>query len=477
MARPQRDPRRNWYSISVETLRTLGVLLVAAGLLTVGVRYFHRWEQKALSREASHLIDEARVLFNRYEPIGRPNQRKTFDGARIGLAEAEEAYRVGSFRSAIARAKTARALLGSLFNAAAASGEGTANFVTVQGAVEFRRGESSDWQTAKTRISLEPGDYVRTSNGSAEIVFADGTFYTVRANTQFIVASTTDADGGEGQSIRMDYGWVDLSTRRNPSQVATPGAEARVKESSEAFVSYDREAGKGRFGAVRGGVDLASSTGLKRSIGPLQQVVQSGGQLSAPEQISGATRLTEPSDQLLIPFDRRAPGKLALRWQPVPGAARYALQVGRNHLFVDNVIDVTGRTKSSATLGVRDEGSFVWRVAAIDPEGVHGPWSEVRRFEIATISGARAPASIDRTPPPLDLEEIKPYGTILIVGGRTEPGARVSINGEPVEVDLDGSFNKAIQMNRVGWSTLEVRAVDADGNPKVLSRKVLIEAS
>ncbi len=477
MARPQSDPRRNWYSISVETLRTLGVLLVAAGLLVVGARYFHRWEQKALSREASHVIDEARVLFNRYEPIARPNQRKAFDGARTSLAEAESAYREGSFRNAISRAKAARAVLVSLFEVTARSGEGTANFVAVQGAVEFRRGESSDWQPAKSRISLMPGDYVRTSTGSAEIVFADGTFYTVRANTQFIVASVRGADGGEGQSIRMDYGWVDLSTRTNPSQIATPGVEARVKESSEAFVAYDRGAGSGRFGAVRGGLDLASSTGLKRSIGALQQVVQSGGQLSAPEQIPGAPRLTEPADQLQVPFDRRAPGKLTLRWQPVTGAARYALQVGRNHLFVDNVIDVGARTKSSATLGVRDEGSFLWRVAAIDGKGVHGPWSDARRFDVTGVSGARRAASIDRTPPPLDLEEVKPYGTILIVGGRTEPGARVSINGEPVEVDLDGSFNKAIQMNRVGWSTLEVRAVDSDGNPKVLSRKVLIEAS
>ena len=486
MAGRLKDPRRNWYSISVDTLRTFGVLIVAAGLLIVGARYFHQWEQKALAREASRVIDDARGKLDAAEPLAGAALRKVLDQARIDIAAAEAAYLKANYRAAIESARRARFALGAALGGGAGSGKGAANFVTVQGTVEYRRGEAGDWQAAKSRVSLEPGDYVRTSSGSAEIVFADGTFYTVRANTQFIVASVRGADGGEGQSIRMDYGWVDLSTRAKPSQVATPGVEAHVRESSEAFVSYDRTAGQGRFGAVRGGLDLAASNGLKRSVGELEQVVQSGGQLSAAERLPGVPRLSEPVDLAEVEFDpaldRRAAGKLALGWEPVSGAARYALQVGRNHLFVDNVIDVASRTKTTATLGIRGEGNFVWRVAAIDRDGVQGPWSEHRKFRVAAISGAGGSGSAggsphDKTPPQLDLEDVKPYGTVLIVGGKTEPGARVSINGEPVEVDLDGSFNKAIQMNREGWSTLEIRAVDSEGNPNVLHRKVFVGAS
>jgi hypothetical protein len=483
-----KDPRRNWYSISVDTLRTVGVLIVAAGLLVVGARYFHQWEQKALAREASRVIDDARGKLDAAVPLADAAQRKVLEQARTDIAAAEAEYLKANYRAAIESAKRARLALGAALGGGAGSGKGAANFVTVQGTVEYRRGEDGDWLPAKSRISLEPGDYVRTSSGSAEIVFADGTFYTVRANTQFIVASVRGADGGEGQSIRMDYGWVDLSTRAQPSQVATPGAEARVRESSEAFVSYDRAAGQGRFGAVRGGLDLAASNGLKRSVGALEQVVQSGGQLSAAERLPGAPRLSEPVDQAEVDFDpapdRRTAGRLALGWEPVSGAARYALQVGRNHLFVDNVIDVASRTKTTATLGLRGEGNFVWRVAAIDRDGMQGPWSEPRKFRVAAFSGAGGGGSAggtgaprDKTPPQLDLEDVKPYGTVLIVGGKTEPGARVSINGEPVEVDLDGSFNKAIQMNRQGWSTLEIRAVDSEGNPNVLHRKVFVGAT
>ncbi len=484
MAGRPKDPRRNWYSISVDTLRTFGVLVVAAGLLVVGARYFHQWEQKALAREASRVIDEARAKLNVSENLAQGPQRKILEQARGDIAAAEGFYLQANYRRALESAKRARTALGAPLEAGGA-GSGAANFVTVQGGVEYRRGEDGDWLPAKSRISLEPGDYVRTSSGSAEIVFADGTFYTVRANTQLIVASVRGADGGQGQSIRMDYGWIDLTTRTKPSQVATPGAQARVRESSEAFVSYDRAAGQGRFGAVTGGLDLASSTGLKRSVGPLEQVVQTGGQLSAAEQIPRAPRLSTPEDQREVDFDpapdRRASGRLALGWDPVPGASRYALQVARNHLFVDNVIDVSSRTKTTATLGVRGEGSFVWRVAAIDRGGVQGPWSEARKFRVTAVAGGASAGASDRprdkTPPQLDLEDVKPYGTVLIVGGKTEPGARVSINGEPVEVDLNGSFNKAIQLNQEGWSILEVRAVDSDGNPKVVQRKVFVGSS
>ena len=50
---------------------------------------------------------------------------------------------------------------------------------------------------------------------------------------------------------------------------------------------------------------------------------------------------------------------LVLSWNPVETASRYALQVSRNRLFVDNLIDVGERTKARATLGLKGEGTMV----------------------------------------------------------------------------------------------------------------------
>jgi hypothetical protein len=51
----------------------------------------------------------------------------------------------------------------------------------------------------------------------------------------------------------------------------------------------------------------------------------------------------------------------------------------------------------------------------------------------------------------------------------------VEINGEPVQVEADGSFTKTIQVTKEGWSFIEVRARDADGNETAVNPRVFVE--
>jgi hypothetical protein len=358
---------------------------------------------------------------------------------------------------------------------AGAAGAGQAQFVEIQGEVEFRRGDGGDWQEARTRVQLLPGDYVRTAeNGSAEIMFNDGTLYTVRPNTQFIVSPASSGSGGAPeQSIEMEYGWVNLSTSSRSSNVKTPGAVAQVKESSEAYVAVDKGTSQGRFGAYRGGMQLSSSGGLTRDVGELQEVTQTGGLLSEPRSLPPRPEPLEPQDGLSLDLDPSR--RLVLAWSGVPGASRYALQVSRNKLFIDNVIDAENRTKTRATLGLRGEGSFLWRVAAFGPDGVQGPWSDSRKFRVAASARGAAGEKGDTTPPQLDLDDVKTYGSISVVVGRTEPGARLEINGEQVKASADGAFTKTVQLSKEGWNIIEVRARDVSGNEAVRRHRVFVE--
>ena len=117
-------------------------------------------------------------------------------------------------------------------------------------------------------------------------------------------------------------------------------------------------------------------------------MVQTGDLLSEPKAMPGRPEPVEPVDDQL---STSTPTKrLVLAWQPVPGAARYALQVSRNHLFVDNVIDAENRTKTRATLGLRGEGTFQWRVAAFGADGLQGPWSERAEVPRRLVRGGAA---------------------------------------------------------------------------------------
>jgi FecR protein len=469
-------PRKEWYSVSVDTLRGLGLVTLILAVLGGVIFGYRIFERRSLQSQSSDVIAEVQVLYQRLQKEERTSGFRTEMGtAWQSLQEAQGAFSRADFRKALNEGKRSKSLLLSIQDALALPGTaGQAQFISILGEVEYRRGDGGDWEEARSRVALHPGDYVRTSEkGSAEIMFLDGTLYTVRANTQFIVsAGRSGGSAGDGeQSIQMEYGWVDLNTAQSSSNVKTPGAVATVKQESEAFVAVDKGSNEGRFGAFSGGMELSSKGGLKRDIQSMQQVVQTGDLLSEPIALPDRPELATPTDNLELDLERAR--EVVLAWQPVQNAARYALQVSRNHLFVDNVIDVTNRTKTRATLGLRGEGTFQWRVAAFGKDGVQGPWSKPWKFRVASMRDLSGEA--DRTPPKLELEDVKSYGSIFIVGGRTEPGCRLEINGEQVKTAADGSFTKTVQLAKEGWSFIEIRARDGAGNETVRRHRVFVE--
>ncbi|MCP4205134.1 MAG: hypothetical protein GY769_24760, partial [bacterium] len=103
-----------------------------------------------------------------------------------------------------------------------------------------------------------------------------------------------------------------------------------------------------------------------------------------------------------------------------------------------------------------------------------GAWSETRSFRIASLHGVGGIE--DKDPPDVSIEEVQTYGSLVLVNGRTEPGATVRINDEPVSVELNGSFSKTIQMTQVGFAFITVVATDAWNNSREVKRRVFIDA-
>lgn len=477
MARPIINRKtREWYSVSVDALRAWGMVLVVVALSLIAFLGYRAWESRDLQHRSAEALAEARTLMLQLQERELAGDfANELASAVASLGEGTNAYAAADFAQALDRGRRSGALLQSILDASDAyrGGAGQAQFISVEGRVEYRRGDSGEWQSARSRGVLQAGDHVRTSgSGSAEILFTDGTLYTARPDTQLIVSRARGVSGATSeQAVRMDYGWVDLNTARRGGTVSTPNAEARLGSDSEATVTYDAGSRVGRFAAVRGALEVATAAGDRRQVGELEQLVARGDVLAAPEPLLPAPILDAPEDSVEVDLGRT--DRLVLSWQPVAGARAYALQVGRSHLFVDNLIDVTGRRSTRATLGVRGEGSFLWRVAALGEDGDRGAWSAPRGLRVAEFRSEESAG--DGEPPRLELEEIKSYGSIFIVGGRTEPGVAVEINGELVQVEADGSFTKTIQISKEGWSFIEVRARDAGGDEAVVSPRVFVE--
>ena len=470
-----RNRTRGWYTVSVDTLRALAATLVIAALAGAGYLAYRAWQARELEREAGFLLEEVHSLLERTaqeRPEGGFGD--DFQTASAGYEAARTAHAERDFRVAVDEGRRARALLLAMLDSTGPrAGSGEAQFIAVQGGVELRRGDQGEWEPARGRDVLRSGDYVKTSaNGSAEVVFLDGTLYTVRPNTLFVVTRERASIGSATeQAISMEYGWVNLNTAQRGGRVSTPRAEARVARDTEAAVSVDRATATARFSAFRGEMEVTSAAGVTRKVTALEQVTQAKELLSEAQRIPPAPLPLEPGAGFETTLDGSR--ELQLSWEPVTGAMRYALQVSRNRLFVDNLIDVDSRTASHALLGLRGEGTFEWRVAARTHEGLQGPWSEARTFRV--VASRRAGDGGDKTPPLLEIDQVQAYGNVFIVNGRSEPGAEVTVNGEGVAVATNGTFNKTVLVASDGWSFLEFEATDASGNIARLRHRVFVE--
>ncbi len=380
----------DWYTVSIDSLKGWGfvILLVALGIAGVlGYRYLDRL---VLQREVARVIQEAEDLLRTVRSEGAINSyREEYFVARSHLEEAREHLVEDDLREAFRSAERSRTMLASILSNLRLRGpEGEAMFIAVQGGVQFRRGDQGSWQSARSRIALNAGDYVKTSgSGSAEIMLVDGTLHTVRPDTVLLIGRTRPAPGEVRQrTIDLEAGWVDVRTSRNSSRVSTPQAEAQVQRDSTAAISHDPQEDKSRFATYQGQMTVAAADGTSSRVGPLEQVEQTGDTLSKTKRLLSPPLLLQPEDNFEAVM--AADEKLVLQWRPVVGARKYALQVARTRFFVQNLIDVDDRTETVATVGLQGTGSFVWRVAAVDADGVRGPWSLLHRFRVT--SGASA---------------------------------------------------------------------------------------
>jgi len=180
-----------------------------------------------------------------------------------------------------------------------------------------------------------------------------------------------------------------------------------------------------------------------------------------------------PADNRI--YDLKTGDEIDLRWSPVKNAQRYRIQISRSRLFVPDAtdVDLDNRVENSVRVKVSREGSYFWRVAAIDSNGNPSDWSLVRRFRMLTEPPRMG---LGGPPPKLAISQPQQMGNLFLIFGKTDPGAIVTVNAEAADVEPDGSFKKTITIDHEGYSTLVIKAVDASGNETVKPVKVFVES-
>src|SRR2546426_5167943 len=378
----------DWFIIPIRKIATWGILIVvvAAGSV-LGYRAYVKARPSAEDRARTE-IESASELLNKATKIaGTVRPGSNVARARGFLQDAHNSMGDSRFEEAFRLAVESESYSRRVIGGWGADENGDASFIFVEGDVAMQRAGRSTFESARQRQPLFDGDFIRTGrNGSAEIMFTDGTLFTIRPGSLFEVRRPS-ASESSGSEVKMVSGAVNVYTSASRSTIATNDATAAVDKDSR--VSVDVAQGeKTEVTTYRGKTTV--STGLNTVVLEGRQSVVAAartGVLSPRVTLPEAPMALLPADNRT--FDLATGGEVELKWSRVPDAARYRIQISRSRLFVPdaNEVDLDDRTGFSTRIKVSREGSYFWRLAAFNREGVSSDWSTVRRFRMLEEPG------------------------------------------------------------------------------------------
>lgn len=354
----------------------------------------------------------------------------------------------------------------------------TATLTSVEGDVQVRRARSFDWVTAEKGMTLGGGDIIRaTSAASAEITCFDGTVIQLRPGAYMTIEKTSEDAATKARTVAAllsaGAGTVETAKKNVPSsttQISTPSVKTVFGELSKASVDVG-ETGESDLRLFQGSVRAETRGGQTIQLGAREGLrVSAEGSAGPKVSLPSLPVLVAPPHQTEVVYpDPRS--SIALLWKTVPGAVAYHLMVDYSAYFNRPLVDRTDIHESQQEIRGLELGRYYWRVSAIDKAGVEGGFSAFFSFTLA-----RHPRANTEAEPPLTIESMDVRSNILQVKGRTEPGATITVNGQRVEVGVDGAFNEYVTLDKAGAQLVVVRATGLNGGVHEDRRSVVVRA-
>ena len=453
------ESQLEWYYVSTQTLvRIVAGFLVVAGLVAGGVFLFVKRDDS--SRRARHEVADAEDALSRAKKQqDAPLLQREIAAADEKLADARRDLAAGQNERATRTALDVKSTALKIMAGAVIKSE--AHVADVAGTVQIQRASRTTWETLRQTMPLHEGDFIKTGpNGTAEVLWNDGTMYRIRPETLFEVHAAAGAS-----NPKLVVGTTDVSTgEKSRSRVSTDVATASIDTNST--VGMEQDAGATSVSSYRGRTVLSNAAGQSVTLGARERAVaQRGGAIGPKTSLPDVPNLLAPDDNLLVDVRKTEP--LRLRWSPIKDASAYQVEIAASRLFVkDSVLPgfPSERVQPETLIQVHDPGLYFWHVRTVKkgPPVVYSEWTAERRFK--AVGSDLVAVQADTLPPDLLITQ-RPnvVGSSVVLVGRTVPGALVTVNGETADVNADGSFRKIITVGGEGLQTIVIKARTAGG--------------
>lgn len=320
---------------------------------------------------------------------------------------------------------------------ATSSAQTQAKFVNLDGRVQVKKVNSVTWVDADYHTTLDKGDLIQTgADGAARITFADGTEYTVNKDTLITVEENNVTPERSNTAVRINTGAVNLVTptwtlRDAQAAVSVEDATAFMKQNSRATVTNDPNKNEheivvaGGSAEVQRGNEKIELTQWEKASFPSGGPIQKSNVLAPPALVSPLNM------QPVISENPRAEN-IHFEWQPVDQAVSYTLRISLTTMFTKMVKEVKVSGTSAEVSGL-ESGDYFWDVTASNANKESSEYSETFKFTLAAQGKTQEML--------LDITSKQIHGRVAELIGKTEPGAALIINGQPVaNVAPDGTF-------------------------------------
>ncbi len=358
-----------------------------------------------------------------------------------------------------------------------ASTKRNGSFSKLIGTVKVKKADSVQWINADSQSILEEGDYIQTSSDSfASIVFPDGTTYRMKPDSLIVVQENSEDPRtlAKKVSVRVTSGSIDLSTVKreisdSTTSVSAASAIAYVKGESRMEVESNPEKNEARFSMQKGSGRVVAGK-ISSPIEAYERIISTVGQLTREKFLAPPELLAPNSIRPVVAREGPAT-KIEFSWSPVSEAVAYKLKVSNSSVFSKLVKEEVVRQQTRMITSGFEEGTYYWTVSAIGSGEKTSRDSDPNKFTVINKSFKEKETDVF-----LNVQIVR-ISNIFEIIGRTDPGASVIINEEPVTLmEDDGSFKHFTSpLPRKGKNLITITAQDRSGNSKTLTREVFVD--
>jgi FecR protein len=337
----------------------------------------------------------------------------------------------------------------------ASASQNQAKFVNLDGRVQVKKVNSVQWVDADYRTALDKGDLVQTgTDGYARVTFADGTNYTVKPGTLITVEENAMASNRPTSvAVRINTGAVDLSTPNwaspgSKAAVSVEDAKAELRPNSRAAVKTDKDTKESEVvvstgsAQVQRGQEQVELTQYQKANIPVAGSISKSDVLAPPD-------LLEPINLTPIIAENPKTTAVHFEWKPVQDASSYSLRISTTNMFTRIIKEAKAVSGTSVDISGLDAGDYFWNVTATSAKKQSSDVSETYKFTL--VAQGKAQEML------LEIQSTQLVGHAVEITGRTEPGAALIINAQPVpNIAKDGTFRHFTEPLLPGEHTIVV---------------------